>query len=134
MMLKYSIQNKAEPGTHALPFYASSEEAVLSTIIIPEAEPQYKIIIEAVLEWENPLLNWDIGELDVRLRRNSTSGPVLQWTQESCYERGIVRLSFEDSGPIPEGHIYCLTVQSVDNRACVTGPVELSAHVYAPNV
>lgn len=129
-MLKYSIQNKADPGTHALPIHASSEEAVLSTIIIPDAGPACRIVIEAYLEWENPLLNWDIGELDVRLRRNGVTGPVLKWTQESCYQQGRVRLSFEENGGMPEGHVYCLTVQSMDKRARITGPVEMNAHVH----
>jgi hypothetical protein len=39
----------------------------LSTLIITSAGAEDRIVIEASLAWENLLLNWDIGELDIRL-------------------------------------------------------------------
>ncbi|MDY8024132.1 hypothetical protein [Paenibacillus polymyxa] len=129
-MLKYSVQNKAEAGTYALPFQVTEQESVLSTLIIPAGESEGRIVIEVSLAWENPLLNWDIGELDIRLRRNDERGPVLDWLQDSCYQEGFAELSFEETGEQAESYVYCLTVQSADRRAVVTGPLIIRGSVY----
>ncbi|MGO4951771.1 hypothetical protein [Paenibacillus sp. DRB1-1] len=129
-MLKYSVQNKAEPGTYALPFQVAEQESVLSTLIIPASESEGRIVIEVSLAWENPLLNWDIGELDIRLRRNDERGPMLDWLQDSCYQEGFAELSYEETGEQAEPYVYCLTVQSADRRAVVTGPLIIRGSVY----
>lgn len=128
-MLKYTIRNQADPGTHALPFPVTDRETTLSTIIIPTVEVHERIVIEVSLIWENPLLNWDIGELDIRLRRNDERGPVLDWVQESCYHEGTAELRYEE-GKHPDGHTYCLTVQSPDRRATITGPLIMIGSLY----
>ncbi|NMP08587.1 hypothetical protein [Paenibacillus polymyxa] len=130
MLLKYTVQNKAEAGTYALPFQVTEQEIVLSTLIIPASEAEGRIVIEVSLAWENPLLNWDIGELDIRLRRNDEQGPVLDWLQDSCYQEGFSELSYEETAQQAEPHVYCLTVQSADRRAVVTGPLMMRGSVY----
>ncbi|QDY83924.1 hypothetical protein FQU75_11280 [Paenibacillus polymyxa] len=130
MLLKYTVQNKAEAGTYALPFQVTEQESVLSTLIIPASEAEGRIVIEVSMVWENPLLNWDIGELDIRLRRNDQQGPVLDWLQDSCYQEGYAELSYEETGTKAEPHVYCLTVQSADRRAVVTGPIMIRGSVY----
>ncbi|MGQ3478386.1 hypothetical protein [Paenibacillus sp. TY11] len=133
-MLKYSVQNKAEAGTHALPFQVTEQENVLSTLIIPASESEGRIVIEASLAWGNPLLNWDIGELDIRLRRNDEQGPVLDWLQDSCYQEGFAELSYEEMGKQAEPYVYCLTVQSSDRRAVITGPLMIRGSVYEDRI
>ncbi|MDP1511496.1 hypothetical protein L8C07_17740 [Paenibacillus sp. CMAA1739] len=130
MLLKYTVQNKAEAGTYALPFQVTEQESVLSTLIIPASEAEGHIAIEVSMVWENPLLNWDIGELDIRLRRNDQQGPVLDWLQDSCYQEGYAELSYEETGTQAEPHVYCLTVQSADRRAVITGPIMIRGSVY----
>ncbi|WP_226001807.1 hypothetical protein [Paenibacillus sp. BJ-4] len=129
-MLKYSVENKAEAGTHALPFQVTEQESVLSTLIIPAGESDGRIVVEVSLAWENPLLNWDIGELDIRLRRNDVQGPLLDWLQDSCYQEGFAELRYEESGKQTEAYVYCLTVQSANRRAVVTGPLMIRGSVY----
>ncbi|WP_318628023.1 hypothetical protein [Paenibacillus polymyxa] len=133
-MLKYSVQNKAEPGTYALPFQVTDQESVLSTLIIPASEAEGRIVIEVSLAWENPLLNWDIGELDIRLRRNDEQGPMLDWLQDSCYQEGFAELIYEETGTQGEPYVYCLTVQSADRRAVVTGPLMVRGSVYVDSM
>jgi hypothetical protein len=50
------------------------------------------------LAWENPLLNWDIGDLDIRLRCNDVQEPVLDWLQDSCYQEGGCYRADYDAG------------------------------------
>ncbi|MBE0335671.1 hypothetical protein [Paenibacillus sp. 23TSA30-6] len=133
-MLKYSVQNKADAGTHALPFQVTEQESVLSTLIIPANESEGRIVIEVSLAWENPLLNWDIGELDIRLRRNDGQGPVLDWLQDSCYQEGFAELRYEETVEQTAPYVYCLTVQSADRRAVVTGPLVIQGSVYEDSV
>ncbi|WP_342427023.1 hypothetical protein [Paenibacillus sp. FSL L8-0158] len=133
-MLKYSVQNKAEAGTYALPFQVTDQESVLSTLIIPASESEGRIVIEVSLAWENPLLNWDIGELDIRLRRNDERGPMLDWLQDSCYQEGFAELSYEETGTQGQPYVYCLTVQSADRRAVVTGPLMVRGSVYVDSM
>ncbi|MMZ66726.1 hypothetical protein D1872_292480 [compost metagenome] len=55
---------------------------------------------------------------------------MLDWLQDSCYQEGFAELSYEETGKQAEPYVYCLTVQSADRRAVVTGPLIIRGSVY----
>jgi hypothetical protein len=59
---------------------------------------------------------------------------MLDWLQDSCYQEGFAELIYEETGTQGEPYVYCLTVQSADRRAVVTGPLMVRGSVYVDSM
>ncbi|WP_189018734.1 hypothetical protein [Paenibacillus marchantiophytorum] len=125
-MQKYTHANSAKEGTFT-PFLITDKEVVLTSVIAMHVSPGNRIILQMEVAWEKPM-NWDMGEIEIVLRKDAPDGPVIYWTLESCFVSAHTIVEQVEIGENPV-HIYYLSVLSSEHRAIIVGPYLLKCTV-----
>ncbi|MCY9694368.1 hypothetical protein [Paenibacillus alginolyticus] len=125
-MQKYMHCNMAKEGTFT-PFLVADKEIILTSVIAMHVSPGNRIVLQMEVAWEKPN-NWDMGEIEINLRKDTPDGPVIYWTLESCFISAHTIVEQVEIGENPV-QIYYLTVQSSEHRAVIVGPYLLRCTV-----
>ncbi|MFB9329635.1 hypothetical protein ACFFSY_27170 [Paenibacillus aurantiacus] len=125
--MKFTQKNGAAAGTF-LPFLVGDEEITLTSVLLPDTSPGDRIVLKMEIAWDKPP-HWDTGELEVILRRDAPSGPLIYWTLESCFlkARYVESETVQAQGGT---QLFYLSVRSKEQRARIIGPYSLQGTVY----
>ncbi|MFM9330888.1 hypothetical protein [Paenibacillus mesotrionivorans] len=127
MHKKSGYKTEAKKGEFQ-PFPVGASEIVLTSVTLSGLVPADRVLLLLEIGWDKPL-NWDMGELDIRIRRNSAMGPVIYQMTEGCFFKAHTRTKYEESGQT--GTVsYFLTVASPELKARIVGPYGLEGAVY----
>ncbi|MVO97953.1 hypothetical protein [Paenibacillus lutrae] len=127
-MYKYYQKVEIAPHTHALPLLAGEHEIYLCPLYLYQITPGSRIILKASIAWSNTVLS-DIGELEIKIRRDHPSGEVLESSEDSRFRTGTAKIEGEDRGGSAEIALYYLTVRSPGSKARVEGPIVFEGFV-----
>lgn len=125
-MVLHSASSGAQHGTFE-PFEIGDEEVVLTGLWLDRLDPSYRIAFDIEIGWDKPIYA-DLGELEIMIRRGDSTGEIVDWTQETCFNSAltIIDASTEEGSPHQN---YVLTVKSPGTRARIIGPYLLKGTV-----
>lgn len=110
------------------PFLVMDKEIVLTSVTLRPVSPKDRIVLKLEVAWDKPL-NWDMGELEIMIRKGAVNGPIVFVTTEGCFYFAHTKLEHVEYGG-PEHQIYYLTIRSAEGRARLVGPYSLEGTVY----
>lgn len=110
------------------PFPVGAGEIVLTAVTLSDLVPADRVMLKLEIGWDKPV-HWDMGELDIRIRKNSPTGPVLYRMTESCFFKAHTRTKHEEGGETGQVSYY-LTVASAEQKARIVGPYGLEGMVF----
>ena len=125
-MIKYTHRNEAPLGSFQ-PFEINETEIVLTSVVLMHIESMDQVKLQLEIGWDKPVL-WDMGELEIMLRKDAPNGNIVEWSLESCFSSAVTKLEHTRTGGAPV-QIYYLTVKSPDSRARIVGPYSLKGIV-----
>ncbi|MFC3800646.1 hypothetical protein [Cohnella sp. GCM10012308] len=109
------------------PRFAVRDEIVLTAVQLQDVEPKDEIKVGIEIGWDNSGA-WDMGELEILLRKGSPEGEVVEWALESCFSSAFTKIAYKTIGG-ERSQSYYLTVRSPHGRAVISGPYWLKANV-----
>ncbi|MFS0839996.1 hypothetical protein [Paenibacillus sp. 1P03SA] len=121
-MYKYYQKVEIDRHTHALPLQASDQEVFLCPLYLYGITPGIRIAFKVSVAWTNPV-TYDIGELELKIRRDHPGGPVVESSEDSRFRGGTAKMEGEDEGGSAEIAVYYLTVRSPGGKALIEGPI-----------
>jgi hypothetical protein len=127
-MMKYSHKTEAEKGTFD-PIPVTEKELVLTSVSLNNVSPGDRILLKLEVGWDKPL-NWDMGELEIMIRKGRADGPIVFLASEACFYFAHTKLEHTERGGGTGHEMYYLTVRSVESRCRITGPYSLEGIVY----
>jgi|GEM_PF-964502 len=127
-MIKYTAISEALPGTFALPMLLSTNEVQLTSLTLKQLQPGDRVELMYSLAWEKPG-HRDIGEIELTLRRGSPNGPVVSWSEETCYQKAVSTGHHTEISAATGELTYYLSAASFDQRAIAIGPLVLKGTV-----
>ncbi|RCX19786.1 hypothetical protein DFP94_104241 [Fontibacillus phaseoli] len=125
--MKYIHKVGTAAGTFT-PFLVGKEEVILTSVSLMSISPGDRLELRLDVGWEKPI-QWESGEIELRIRKDAADGPVIYWKLETCIEKGYTMEKTADTGVYPVQHYY-LTACSCDSRAIISGPYSLQGSVY----
>ncbi|CAI6032588.1 hypothetical protein [Cohnella sp. JJ-181] len=123
--MKYAQETGTAKGSFER--FAVQDEIVLTALQLGGIGPADEVRIAIEVGWDNSGA-WDMGELEIMLRKDSPAGEIVEWSLESCFASALTKLQYKTVG----GHrtqIYYLTVRSPQGRAVICGPYWLRGGV-----
>ncbi|MFC3800634.1 hypothetical protein [Cohnella sp. GCM10012308] len=126
-MIKYKHNTGAEHGS--FPPFPIREEIVLTSVSLHGIESGDEIVLRIEIGWSNPG-TFDMGELEVTLRKDAPDGEMVEWSLESCFLSAVTRLEYRTTGGLPD-QVYYLCVRSTEGLAIMNGPYRLEGRVEA---
>jgi hypothetical protein len=132
MLAKYSVTTGINLEKYTFPIAVTDQEIDLCNLHLTDLVPGDHIILEAGVGWQK---NLDIGELEIMIRKDSPSGPILYQTEDTCFHTTYSVMKHIDKDIQEDTHAYYLTVKSTSshiNQAKVTENVSLTATVVVP--
>ncbi|MEK0316737.1 hypothetical protein [Cohnella sp. 56] len=126
-MIKYQHRTGATLGSF-VPFLVGGE-LVLTSVSLHGIAPGDEVIVGIEIGWANPM-SLDMGELEIRLKRDAPDGETVEWSLESCFLSAVTRLEYRTTGGNPD-QLYYLIVSSREQLARITGPYVLDGRVEA---
>lgn len=106
------------------PFTVGETEIVLTAVTLMDIAPGDTIKLEFLIEWVKPVI-WDMGELEIMIRRGAPGGVPVYWTLESCFARAKSKEVFTHYGTEDPVMTYYLCVRSSGQRAIISGDYSL---------
>ncbi|EGL14013.1 MULTISPECIES: hypothetical protein [unclassified Paenibacillus] len=131
-MYKYYQKVEIDPHTHALPLQAGDQEVFLCPLYLYGITPGSRILFKVSIAWSNPV-TYDIGELEINIRRDHPGGPVVESSEDSRFRGGTAKMEGEDEGGAAEIAVYYLTVRSPGGKALIEGPIVFEGFVLEEN-
>jgi hypothetical protein len=118
-MVIHFASSGAQLGTFE-PFEIGDEEVVLTGLWLDHLDLSHRIMFEIEIGWDKPIYA-DLGELEIMIRRGDSTGEIVEWTQESCFNSALTNIdvSIMEESPYQS---YFLTVKSPGTRARIIGP------------
>ncbi|MCD1258088.1 hypothetical protein B5M42_004445 [Paenibacillus athensensis] len=129
-MIKYSAISEAQPGTFSLPLLLTTQETQLTVVALQQVEPGDRIELVYSLAWEKPA-HRDIGEIELTLRRGAPDGPVVSWSEETCYQKAVSTGRHSEISATAGDLLFYLSAASFDQRAIAIGPLLLKGTVFS---
>ncbi|CAI6032224.1 hypothetical protein [Cohnella sp. JJ-181] len=126
-MIKYQHSTGAEQGS--FPPFPVGDELVLTSVSLHGIGPDDIVVLRIEIGWANPG-TFDMGELEVLLRRDAPDGEAVEWYLESCFLSAVTRIEYRTTGGLPD-QVYYLCVRSTDQLAVMNGPYRLEGRVEA---
>lgn len=127
MIKKSGYKTEAKKGEFQ-PFPVGAEEIVLTSVTLSGLVPADRVVLLLEIGWDKPLI-WDMGELDIKIRKYSPAGPIVYQMTEACFFKAHTQTKYENGGEA--GQIsYFLTVSSPESKARIVGPYSLDGAVY----
>lgn len=126
-MIKYKHSTGAELGSFA-PFEIR-EEIVLTSVSLHRIDPGDEVVLHIEIGWSNPG-TFDMGELEVMLKKDDPHGETIEWSLESCFLSAVTQLECRMTGGLPD-QVYYLCVRSAEGLAVMNGPYRLEGRVEA---
>ncbi|SFB44547.1 hypothetical protein SAMN05216312_108170 [Cohnella sp. OV330] len=123
------MKQRVESGAakDSFPSFAVQDEIVLTAVQVQQVEPTDEIRIGIEIGWDNSGV-WDMGELEIMLRKGGPDGEVVEWSLESCFASALTKLTYKAVGG-ERSQTFYLTVRSPHGRAVIRGPYWLKASV-----
>ncbi|WP_334075751.1 MULTISPECIES: hypothetical protein [Paenibacillus] len=125
--MKYTHKVGTAAGTFP-PFLVGKEEIVLTSVTLMSISPGDRVTLRLDVGWKKPV-QWDKGEIELRIRKDTHDGSVIYRTLETCLEKAYTMEIVTETGSVPVQHFY-LTACSPDSRAIITGPYSLQGSVF----
>ncbi|GAB6991495.1 hypothetical protein [Paenibacillus pini] len=116
-------------ATTYTPFLVGAEDIILTAVTLPGISQGDRIVLSINIGWEKPS-RWDMGEIEVFIRQNTSDGPILYWSLESCYLKARTRESITLTGNEQMEHFY-LIVRSLHQQAIISGDYFLEGTVFS---
>ncbi|RAV01256.1 hypothetical protein [Paenibacillus sp. YN15] len=127
MYKKSGYKTEAKKGEFQ-PFPVGESEIVLTSVTLSGLVPADRIMLLLEIGWDKPV-TWDMGELEVKIRKYSASGPIVYQMTEACFFKAHTRTKYEEGGEAGQVS-YFLTVRSPELKARIVGPYSLEGAVY----
>ncbi|CAH0118483.1 MULTISPECIES: hypothetical protein [unclassified Paenibacillus] len=132
MLIKYSLSSGINLGQYVFPLHIGEQEIFLSFIQMPNLTAGDHVVIEAGVSWQK---NWDIGQLQIIIRKDSPHGTIVYQAEETCFSSTYSTLRYVDREIVNPSHAYYLSVKSTDspvNQAKLTGNVSFVVSAMMP--
>lgn len=107
--------------------FAVQDEVVLTAVQLTDIESTDEIKVGIEIGWDNSGA-WDMGELEILLRKGGPTGEVVEWSHESCFSSALTKIAYRTIGGERSQSFY-LSVRSPHGRAVISGPYWLKASV-----
>lgn len=111
----------------SFPKFVVKDEIVLTSVQVRETGSSEEVTVSIEIGWDNSGA-WDMGELEIMLRRDRPDGEIVYWSPESCFASVLTRLQYKSVGGA-SARLYYLTVRSPQARAVISGPYWLQGTV-----
>ncbi|SFB44465.1 hypothetical protein SAMN05216312_108158 [Cohnella sp. OV330] len=124
-MIKYKHSTGTEQGS--FPPFPIRDEIVLTSVSLHGIDPGDEVVLRIEIGWSNPG-TFDMGELEVILKKDDPNGATVEWSLESCFLSAVTRLEYRTTGGMPD-QVYYLCVRSTEGLAVMNGPYRFEGRV-----